>query len=1160
MSVKLSVVVPVYNVEEYLRECLESLAGQTLRDLEVVVVDDGSLDGSATIAKDFAARDDRFRLVQQPNQGLGGARNTGVQHACGEYLAFVDSDDVVPPGAYELLVSSLERTGSALATGNVLRMDGDRTWQSFLHENVFKTAEERTHITRRPLLVRDRCAWNKVFRRSFWDEQGLVFPSGLYEDSPVVLPAHLAAASVDVLEDVVYHWRKREGSITEGRSGLDNYRQRTDTALSVRDHVKQAAPGLLPAYDEHVLIDVELRVLLEGLPRVPDEELAGLVELGGALAALPGEDVVDGLPSLTRVQLHLLERRMTAELLEFRRFLQLGGAERTRLVRRGLRPRWYAEYPFFEDRERGVPADLYDVTDELAAVARVDRFEWAGDRLRVEGHAYIEGLDAPDRSDSRVRLWLVADDRRGLLRVPAQRVRRPDVTAAAGRSTASHEWAGFTAEIDPDALTVFGRRRQVDWRLVAEISCRGVRRRTAVAAPRAARYRWPLQREIGGGLRVQAIGAKGFRLRVRRHGAVLTGHRRDGGDLELTGVLPDGPGRGVALVALAPKENLTVAGLTALAPLPEGGYRFTARFPLAMLAAAGQCGRTEGAGTQRETTWTFELTDGTKLLLDDGPSDARHLVGEGRELALTRTKHGNLSAVVRPVMPVLVRARWEPGETLALTGTWSGGDPRPDTLVLRRRRSSQEHVLPLSWSGERFSAVLYTGRLPVAGVELPLGRGHWYVFARAGERELSVLVERAAMRELPEPRVAGLHEIDVHATKTDALLLRVKVALADDERGPYAQERLQTVDYPYYRTLPVRDMVLFDAYNGRQLSCNPRGVFEELRRRETGTECVWVTRDGQFPPPEGARTVLADSREHYEALARARLIVGNWRQQPWFAKREGQTYVMCWHGTPLKKVGYDLKEMPYKRTEGVDWMKDDVPQWDFLLAQNEFSVPLLRSAFRYEGEILVSGYPRNDLLKRPGTEEIAARVRERLGVPPGKRVVMYAPTWRDDFHFEVGKRAFQLELDVERAAAELGDDHVLLLRTHYLVTDKPRRGENPFVIDVSDYPDIADLYLITDVFVTDYSSSMFDFAVTGRPMLFYTYDLERYRDHVRGFYFDFEAEAPGPLLRDSGEVIAALRDLDGVRARHRDAYAAFQAKFCPHDDGRAAARVLDRVL
>ena len=119
---------------------------------------------------------------------------------------------------------------------------------------------------------------------------------------------------------------------------------------------------------------------------------------------------------------------------------------------------------------------------------------------------------------------------------------------------------------------------------------------------------------------------------------------------------------------------------------------------------------------------------------------------------------------------------------------------------------------------------------------------------------------------------------------------------------------------------------------------------------------------------------------------------------------------------------------------------------------------------------------------------------------------------------------------------------------------------HPAVRELSLHPDVSDLYLAADVLVTDYSSVMFDFALTGRPMLFHAHDLDDFRDRIRGFYFDLEEIAPGPLMTTTGEIVDALRDLDGVRERHADGYAAFRERFCHLEDGHATDRVLDRVL
>jgi CDP-glycerol glycerophosphotransferase len=220
---------------------------------------------------------------------------------------------------------------------------------------------------------------------------------------------------------------------------------------------------------------------------------------------------------------------------------------------------------------------------------------------------------------------------------------------------------------------------------------------------------------------------------------------------------------------------------------------------------------------------------------------------------------------------------------------------------------------------------------------------------------------------------------------------------------------------------------------------------------------------------------------------------------------------------------------------------------------------MFRKALRFDCEALEVGYPRNDLLFRPESSARAAQVRFRLGIPGDRRVVLYIPTWREDEATGDNGRHAELLLDTARLAAALGDDHVILSRQHHLVADRTD-GVRGDVIDVTRYPDVTELYLIADVVVTDYSSAMFDFAVTGRPLLFFTPDLEYYQDELRGCYFDLAAEAPGPLLKTSDEVLEALRDIDVVTKSHEAAYETFRAKYCPVDDGTAAARVVDRII
>jgi CDP-glycerol glycerophosphotransferase len=175
-------------------------------------------------------------------------------------------------------------------------------------------------------------------------------------------------------------------------------------------------------------------------------------------------------------------------------------------------------------------------------------------------------------------------------------------------------------------------------------------------------------------------------------------------------------------------------------------------------------------------------------------------------------------------------------------------------------------------------------------------------------------------------------------------------------------------------------------------------------------------------------------------------------------------------------------------------------------------------------------------------------------------VVLYAPTWRDDQRYASQRFKLDLQIDLPALREELADDHVLLFRKHPKVLDSVPGAGQGFVWDVSAYADIADLYLITDVLITDYSSVFFDFAHSGRPMLFFTYDLEHYRDTLRGFYFDLSSRAPGPLIKTSEELIKAIRDIDAVSESHRAQYEEFVRDFCEPSDGLATKRVVDRML
>ncbi|MEU6348239.1 glycosyltransferase family 2 protein [Streptomyces sp. NPDC047072] len=312
----LSIVVPVFDVELYLSTCLESLAGQHPADTEIIVVDDGSVDGSRPIADAWAREDPRIRILAQPNSGLSAARNTGIRAARGTYLAFCDGDDIVPPGAYAAHIASLEDSGSDFSTGDVRRIDSTGVRPHPGYQDVFARHRRRTHIRRHPALVRDRMVWNKVFRRSFWTSRHLAFALPAYEDAPVMLRAHIEAAAVDVLPEVVYHWRIREAgapSITQRRHEPANLAACMRMVVDTFAVITELAEDLIPAYADDMCRG-DIRDALDGLKLHDEHVLDEALSLARSFVVQVPADVVRALPATDRRLLDLLVRGERAEI------------------------------------------------------------------------------------------------------------------------------------------------------------------------------------------------------------------------------------------------------------------------------------------------------------------------------------------------------------------------------------------------------------------------------------------------------------------------------------------------------------------------------------------------------------------------------------------------------------------------------------------------------------------------------------------------------------------------------------------------------------------------------------------------------------------------------------------------------------------------------
>ncbi|MFB6498746.1 CDP-glycerol glycerophosphotransferase family protein [Bacillus haynesii] len=367
--------------------------------------------------------------------------------------------------------------------------------------------------------------------------------------------------------------------------------------------------------------------------------------------------------------------------------------------------------------------------------------------------------------------------------------------------------------------------------------------------------------------------------------------------------------------------------------------------------------------------------------------------------------------------------------------------------------------------------------------------------------------------------------------------------------------------------LPVKKKtVIFESFAGKQYSCNPRAIYEYMKENNPEYQLYWSVNPeytGIFKE-KGIPYIKRFTLKWLFAMARAEYWVVNSRLPLWIPKPKHTTYLQTWHGTPLKRLAVDMDEVHMPGTNTEKYKKNftmEASKWDYLISPNAYSTEIFARAFQFNKTMIESGYPRNDFLHTDNNPKTVRGLKEKMQLPSDKKVIIYAPTWRDDQFYKKGKYKFDLDLDLNKLREEIGDDYVIVLRMHYLVAEnfdlEPYKG---FAYDFSSYEDIRELYMVTDLLITDYSSVFFDFANLKRPMIFFVPDIETYRDKLRGFYFDFETEAPGPLVKTTDEVIEKVRETETMDYRLPAIFEPFYEKFCYLESGRSSEKVVKTVF
>lgn len=1155
---------------EHLAECLDSLQRQKLRRLEIILVDDSAGAGSHDLAA-VAARDPRVVVLASPLAHVSGARNAGAARATAPYVAFLDAADTVPPDGYQQLVEVLERTGSDFAVGAVRRdRNGRRStpaWSSSAHrEQRLATTLEAT-----PVALQDLFLGNRVFRRDFWreavgplpavafddrvpkpfwNERMAPYGEGVaYDDHLPALTTSLRARTFDLITAVTCIWRVRErpGPVGSASDDIDELRAR----LTVLDEARQ----LVEAHGTASAVSAwTARVLAVELPVFVRHALAADEGYRSILRQEAAEHLVRADPhSLASTP---VDRKLLVALAGAGRWDEADRLLETVRLDGPIPPtsvvdgRVYADLTF----GAGFPPELYELSHEqtrLAVVIDGVRWDRAG-TVTIDGFALIRGVDHEDAWPDVEMVLVPVGDSEDIIRLEGAPRAAPEATLWADDPWQSYDRAGFRVHVPAAAIHP-----------------------TQPAGPRSAAHRWQLRVRV----RVRGVGREGVARTLTRFG---TADRMPSSPV----TDPFDPWR--VFPSFDDDEGFTlqvrsdVARAVTLASTPDGALSGVIRLvsPLtrtpagvALADARGSDGAPVIDGADGTFAFSFPApptgpgTRSLRLITERGrahrvgwPEDdtTPPLVRAGdRDPGWQRSPRGNVQ-VLAPRPRCQLQGVELTGEHLRLTVTTeqlTAADLQTATLA-----TSVTTIAASSVSGEDghwlIEFVLTAPAWPRGSVR-PLPSGRYDLTVQRGGRALAVTAGIELLDRLPIEQLGARHGLTVHrASRSTRIHLTVRAPLAEGERARVDQHRLQR---RYAGTEhELVEQVFFQCYRGESVTDSQLALHSELRRRDAAVEVVWGIADWSVELPDGARGVIVGSRDWYEALGSSRYLCSNIEFDRFLRRRPDQRYLQTFHGYPFKSMG-----IPFWRSKGFSEraITEECDRrnraWTSILVPAPFCVDLYRDCYRYEGEILVTGYPRDDALVRPDPG-VRDRVLARLGVPAGRRVVLYAPTWRESDAITARKAKLFDELEVDRLADALGADHTILLRGH--TRTRHTSGAGPAgraeILDVTRYPEINDLILAADVAVLDYSSLRFDWLLTGKPVLFFVPDLESYLAQ-RTALFDFGPTAPGPLLRTTDGVIDALRDLERVSAAFVAQRTEADARFNALNDGFAAARVAD---
>lgn len=1081
-TLKLTSIVTFYNTEEYLPKTFGSLVpevqGLGVSEYEVLMVNDGSTDNGAEIAQAFADKYENFRLINQENKGLGGARNTGISEAQGQYIAFVDGDDFLPENTYHDMIDSAFETGSEVVTGEVLRFKNGHTSVSLAYRQSHITDYKAVKFEDVPELVHDTTAWNKLFKKDFFLKQGLMYPERLYEDMEISIKMLQNANHIDILSRPVYYWLIRDtqgnASITNSREKVSNFTDRMVGVHAIHDFLEDN-DVLRTSYEKKVL-EIDMPMYIKRFPAVTADYQAEIVKEVQWILASFTEESLNTLSYIEKVQYSLLSNNEIKEFVSFQtkvneNKLTISVNERGE-ISSPYNDILYLNRPKFTISDIVGTLDVVDVmlVNNQVSIKLNNSLKLFGatpqiDQVSIaskEGHALIATEMEASEAEADVLfrfpisklMNIVKNDALNLL------VTIDGVTVSILTTVKNDNLMQGIGLSNND--TYYGLGKNKNHRLI------GVSRQLN-----------PIESfEIASGvIRIQYI---------ENHELVILDENKN---------------------ALAMQADNNIYRIDLRKMLALTGEEFTV-----FDKTTGISVDLPRVYQQLDNQVMFSSVNNvgvSTLVISENFAELQNvgLVDNTIELEMLIDKNESENLTITLVDDFgLVRSR---GRITGVTNTNETSKVMNITLPVDNENIVNDDELHLSVLRE-------------SGTALPVRTMSLMNDTLMNEMDISLRIGlnvNHALGELALSKAPVVSEVTGKNLKTLSNFKNTTLVEGTDYTRNLEHEDIQ------------ENTIFYESFYGQLFTDNPFGVFKYVLDRDPEKKYthVWVVKDHEntvqrrrFSHLENVIFVQYNSAEYRYYLAVSKYIVMNTSTVQYFAPRKEQRVLQAWHGIPLKALGTDSNMTRGANRNVIRSFAEATHYLNPNVYTDKKVVDTLDLKDISNAKRMIGSYPRWERVMNAAKEGYKENVLAKVvNIDPKKKLVLYAPTWRgENGKVQDASGKFIENYNLMRRA--LPSNYELVMKVHENAYKQMVKGYDVSKINfVPHYLDASEILSVTDLLVSDYSSIIFDYAITGRPVIEYMYDLDEYAK-VSGFYTEILTKLPGKIIKSADDLFNNL--------------------------------------